>query len=307
MSGTGLGIYNINADGSVVLSVTTAPGAARPLDFEPAADTLVLALPALAGSGGSGGGSGGLPAEVMPINPSSSLVLFAPGSADPTSLLADLTFNEAGQTILIDGTASLPPSTSACVLTLCTTLHCSPAGTAAGIGAFTGTYMFDEVNSFFDVEWDAGQEPFVTGTGLGIYSVNADGTVMLAVTATPGASRPVDFQPAPGTFILALPAGAGGGGGGSGGGNVNFPSLLLASYPSASLVVFAPGSPDPASLLVDLTFDDAAQTILIDGTRCCCPPHTPTLASSHHPHTASHTCHDSVGVCGFRLHGYHHL
>lgn len=120
----------------------------------------------------------------------------------------------------------------------------------------------------------------MTGTGLGIYSVNADGTVMLAVTATPGASRPVDFQPAAGTFILALPAGGGGGGGG-GGGNVNFPALLLASYPSASLVVFVPGSPDPASLLVDLTFDDAAQTILIDGKRCCCPFPPQTLASSH--------------------------
>lgn len=60
---------------------------------------------------------------------------------------------------------------------------------AGGLVTLTGVYSFDEANGRLDVAWlsdDAGNAAAgVTGTGLGIYQVNADFSVDVALGALP--------------------------------------------------------------------------------------------------------------------------
>lgn len=151
-----------------------------------------------------------------------------------------------------------------------------------------GTYSFDEVNGFFDVEWAPGQEPLVQGSGIGIYG-GAGNAFVLAVTINPNEPRPTDFSnPTETVLVLSL--------------GTNLPAGIATTNNDATVALMMNGSPAVVGAPVYFT---AIGGVVIDGERCIVVPYR--VAASYHPPSPPLGC--CTSFCGWSgcLQGHIHV
>lgn len=126
-------------------------------------------------------------------------------------------------------------------------------------------YSFDKAAGEVDITWAPGQEPMLSGLGLGIFNLNTqDDTIEIAVGRSAAIARPTAFTPSPDVLLLVAPL-AGGGGGGGGGGAAPLPQGFMPLYPDATAALVLPGGGTPTVGTAMVMFDEGSGTLNIDG------------------------------------------